>query len=994
VPVPALVLLCAVLACAGPDPVPIPRIPELPAPPPIPEAALTPLPAPLRVRATALHAVVGIGVTFDLPEVDAVVRIAIPGAAPPGEPGILVHTLRLVRPDVTFPVDTIVTGLNFFIEILEPRLVIEELVVEDGAVGTLAAPSQYGGRWLWRAVDVDLLARRIALGGDTALEELHVVRATGRGESKGRPFELRGLGLDVERTARRFVAEAEVRLLESRFTAVLTADATNDWAATVGADTFAFADLRAFVPAIREPDGGRGEGVFVLRGERDGLEEVDVRRLALASGESHIIARGVVRVRGPEPAFRGVLIEATPVHAADVERVFGVELPGGGRWVGWIGGDGTSRGGARLRGELAHLRETGELSRFALEGTVRFEPDAVLDLAVDADPLRVRDTAFDATLRVAGPIDTLRIRGNTVVRGIEGVSATLDAQLLDRAGAPPILRGDARVYATETAARRLAGARPSAPALAGDDAVEAGTLRDDGPRDDALAAPLRAEAVGSVVLADTGRVSVQIVADSIPLALVPVPAAVDSVRGFASGAVRVGGTVAAPTVRGGFDVADGGFFVQPLSMPVDSLSGRVRLEGGRLIPSPLVMTAGGGRAVVTGSVRISGGPRRFDLVLRADSVQVKDDGEGDIVASAELELTGPFARPRLTGRIYDLRGWVREDAFRESTVLDPADPPYADLARRVPWPRNSRLLRRAESERRSPAEVSVVVEVDTTITVIDEDSELYGRGRLLVVSDEAGARARGVLRVLGGFYAFFGERFEVVGGSVRFMEDGFRPRISLKAEHLEEWQVGSGEIAAPDAASRFPPLEFFAIGPAERPTEILHRWSLLPETQEQLAALLIYDLPPQPVTGWRRDPVWRPSSPAELTGERTESQAAPIFWSYVADVAYDFVPLDRGWIAVGTIRVGSVYPARIVVGPMLGVGAVVGRELDVFVTQALDGTFVPGVRVRARRFAPWGARLEVFSVPRFYADTPMGEGHPGFFVRRKTGLGLLWEREF
>ena len=91
--------------------------------------------------------------------------------------------------------------------------------------------------------------------------------------------------------------------------------------------------------------------------------------------------------------------------------------------------------------------------------------------------------------------------------------------------------------------------------------------------------------------------------------------------------------------------------------------------------------------------------------------------------------------------------------------------------------------------------------------------------------------------------------------------------------------------------------------------------------------------------------------------------------------------------------VGPSYPAPIAVGPMLGAGAVIDR-FEVFVTQALDGHLLPGVRVRASGYAPLGAELEAFSVPRFFPAAPGGRDEPGFTVRRKTGVGLFWEWEF
>ncbi len=988
----------------------LPRlIPDIPAPPPVPAAALTPLEGVFTVRVSELHAVVGIGVDFDLPFVEAAVPTRIVYGPDPGQPAIPIETLRLVRPDVTFPIDTVITGLDFFIEILEPRLEIGRLIVEKGRLGTLAAPSQAPGRWLWRMRDIDLLAVDVRLGGEAGLDEgFRIVRSDAVGEVRGRPMTITDLALDVVRNAS-FLADATVRLPESLVDADFFADRSNDWIVTLAADTFAFSDLAALIPQLEEAAPGGGTGVVTLAGGQD-LKSADVHRLLLESGRSVATVRGVVDTEGPDARFEDVLIEPAPVHAEDVERVFGVTLPGGGTWSGWLAADGTFREGVLLRGDLAQRQEGGELSRFAVDGVAILEPDTYIDLAVRTDPLRAADTAFDATLRLVGPADSLAIRGEAAVRGVGGLLARLDARLVDPADAPPVLAGAATVMAAPRTVRRLAGLEPDdewsgaqdhggasptdlpggvpAPPLLGRSIEPAPPSPS--PRPVPPAADLVAEAGGAVVLAEGGAVDVAIMADSLPLTLLPLPEAIDSVRGVATGRAHIGGTLDAPDFRGRFTLEEGGLFIEPLAMPVEAIAADLRLVDGLFVVDTLGAMAGGGTLDVSGSVRLFEGPRRFDLAIRADSVTVKDDEDGDLAASATLTLEGPFERPALTGRVFDLHGWIREDAFREDPVIDLDDPPYADLARRVPWPRDSEILARAGPEEPPPIDVRIIIEVDTAFSVIDEDSELYGRGDVAVITTDEDIAAEGMVEIQGGFYAFFGNRFKVRGGTALF-EGGIEPRIALKAEHEEDWAIGSGRIAT--AERRFPPLEFFAIGPAGRPRETLRRWSLIPELPEDLGELLIFGIEPQPVRGWRRDPVWRPSDRAELMDERAETQSATLLWSYIADEAYDYIPLERGWLQAGTIRVGPGYPARVVVGPIIGAGAIL-NGFEVFVSQALDGHLLPGVRVRVRGYAPLGAQLEAFSVPRFYVDAPFGDGEDGFFVRRKTGIGFFWEWEF
>jgi len=911
-----LALALALGGCAGPA-VPAPKIAEISPPAPLPAPALTPLPAPFRVRVAGVDATVGIGERIELPRVDAVVEV--PPAVGGDRARIHVLSLRLDRPRVTFPVDTVTTRLELFIQILEPRLVVDTLVVEGGEVGTLAAPWQAPGRWLWRLRELDLVARDVAVGGRGEAEGGRVVRAVGRGEVKGRPFALESAKLAVRRTARDLVADGGVDLGFSRFAFDFRGDRANRWRARITADTFALAELRAILPAL--PEEGSGSGVVAIRGGQE-VEAVEVARLDVETGESRVAARGTILPEDDDVVLDGIFVEALPLYTADVGRLAGIVLPGGGAWTGWVAGDGGVRSGIALRGALVYRSEAGDLSRLDLGGGVRLDPGPVLDLEVRGAPVRAADTAFDATLRLRGPLPELTVDGEVAVRGVEEARAVAD---------------------------------------------------------------------GWVVLEEGGKLEVRVVADPIPLAVLPWPAGVDSVRGEVAGVAWIEGTLDRPTVSGRFDVRRGGGIVEPVELEVEAVEGTAVFEEGWVTTEGLEARAGGGVLRLRGGVRLFGGPRRLDLELLADSVRVVDDDTAEVTLSADLGLAGPLEAPTLTGRIYDVHGWIRESFFRPSGPLDLDDPPYADLAREAPWPEGSRL-RRVPPDSPLPVRGGITVEIDRDLRVVDEDSDLRGRGTMRIIAREEGWAARGVLRVEEGFYAFFGERFRVYGGAVRFQEDGFDPFVAILAEHEDGRVRARGYQETTTEPERFPPIEFLAYGEPATIREEVRRWSLLPATQPQLAELLIYGLEPQPVTGWRYPRFWRADDPADLFGERTDAQAAPLLWSYLADEAYDYLPIERVWLRAGDVVVGSRYPAFVVVGPVIGGGVTLSRDFEVFASQPLDGGVAPGLRARWR-FRRGGA-VEAFTEARFWAAPIEGKGHPGFFTRRKNGVGVRWRWEY
>lgn len=875
---------------AGP---PVLRIPVLPAPPPIPTAEMAPLPAMFRITVTELRARTADGVEVDVARAEGIVRIPDP-AAPPADGAegddalIYASTLRIVRPRVMLPAGTaeppppdrdgLFATVDFFGRLLGPRVRVDELVVEDGAVTALASPGRTSPRW-WVS-GVELRARDVVLGGRRGPEGFRIVRARGHGEIDGRPFAVASLDLLARWTRSTFVARGAARLERTRLRLDLQADRRNAWQAVVVADPLGVAELRAFVPSL--PAEGTGSVEVRARGE-PALAAVEVRHLDLTVGESRLFAQGTV-LPGADVVVRDAVIEAAPVRAEDVERVLGVAIPGGGAVVGWVAADGGAERRIDVRGDFVHEAGGGALSRITIGGGVWLRPDPFVDLALTGSPLRAADTMFDVALMARGPLEAVSLRGDVAVRGVRTVAASFDGLLRIRPGARPIL---------------------------------------------------------------TGRI----------------------------------------------DVRGGGIYVEEAGLPIDSIRGTIWLDDGRLRTDRLGARVGGGTVVVAGTATVYGGPRRLDLDLHADSVRVREteDEMADVTFSADLALAGPFAEPRLTGRVYDIHGWIREDYFEADETIDLDDPPYADLARAAPWPADSRL-RRAEPDRPPPVRGMVVVDIGPDLRVIDEDSELYGAGRLRVFATDEGWETRGVLRIRGGFYAFFGKRFRVVGGAVRFEEDGFEPRIGLRAELEQERLLGGSLQQTSTAAERFPPLEFFAFGPPDEAREELYRWSLLPETQAQLGALLIYGDVPQPVTGWRNPRFWRDDEPSGLFGRRAQAQAVPLFWSWAADELYDIVPLNRGWILTGEVVVGSRWPARLVVGPVVGVGAAIGSDVEATVSRTFAGGVAPGFRV-LWRLGPGGG-VEVFSTPRFYASAIQGDVDPGFFTRRKNGVGVRWRWDF
>ena len=94
--------------------------------------------------------------------------------------------------------------------------------------------------------------------------------------------------------------------------------------------------------------------------------------------------------------------------------------------------------------------------------------------------------------------------------------------------------------------------------------------------------------------AELGRLAVRVVADSVPLALLPWPAEAREVRGVLAAEAELGGTLARPDVAVRLEVRGAGARVGRFGLAVDSLGGPVRYHRGELVTPELEGRVGGG----------------------------------------------------------------------------------------------------------------------------------------------------------------------------------------------------------------------------------------------------------------------------------------------------------------------------------------------------------------------------------------------------------------
>jgi hypothetical protein len=348
-----------------------------------------------------------------------------------------------------------------------------------------------------------------------------------------------------------------------------------------------------------------------------------------------------------------------------------------------------------------------------------------------------------------------------------------------------------------------------------------------------------------------------------------------------------------------------------------------------------------------------------------------------------------MSEPYVEGKVRLVGGWAKEDLMLPNRVIDPEHPPYAELAARVPWRSDSPLLKNVRREPASapPFRGNVTIEVTPAIKMIDEDSELFGTGDILVTADSLGLHATGAIKFQGGYYTNYGERLRVFGGGFRLSNAG-ETMIAVRSEHERERFAGRN-FGAAAALDWYPGLEILAHGVMSNASEQIRRLSLMRESQSELAALLIYDEMPEPVTGFRNRRFWLADEPSDLIGEQAEAQGGALLWSYIADELYDYLPLSRAGLRGGTVIIGSRFPGRIVQGPLFRARATIAAGLELHGSWASEGSALPGVRAQFQR---GHFSLVAFSEPKFFAATSASGGQPGYFHRRRTGIGIRFDK--
>jgi Uncharacterized protein conserved in bacteria len=179
-----------------------------------------------------------------------------------------------------------------------------------------------------------------------------------------------------------------------------------------------------------------------------------------------------------------------------------------------------------------------------------------------------------------------------------------------------------------------------------------------------------------------GPLSVRAHADSVSLGLLEaITPAVTHVGGTLQADVQVEGTWAKPRLAGAVDVRNGSMSLPGLGIRFGSVRGGATLDGDSVRSRDIVLTSGGGKLRVDGSVRLENLSRPvLDLRLHADQFRAIDVRSFlTLVGTGNLQLRGPVFGATLTGTLLANSGVLYFADLVNKRIIDLEDPTIADL---------------------------------------------------------------------------------------------------------------------------------------------------------------------------------------------------------------------------------------------------------------------------------------------------------------------------
>ncbi|HEX8850140.1 MAG TPA: translocation/assembly module TamB domain-containing protein [Gemmatimonadaceae bacterium] len=290
-----------------------------------------------------------------------------------------------------------------------------------------------------------------------------------------------------------------------------------------------------------------------------------------------------------------------------------------------------------------------------------------------------------------------------------------------------------------------------------------------------------------------GPVTLDLVADSLPLELIPkFTDAVADVRGRAAGRIAVRGTMRSPKLSGVLALDQGNVRIVMTGMRLQNVAGYVRLQNDTVYVDSLAARAGG-PVRLNGTIAVTSFSNpSFDLHLFAQNARVLDNEQGLLRGDAELAMAGPFSSAYISGRARVRNGVIYLPESSNKSVISSGDPALFNVvdtsvvSDREMLPTQSPLLAGLRMD------VQLNVSRNTWVRSKEANVEIYTPDEGLTVHVDRSKQTLaldGVVNTDNGQYTFLTKRFIIRRGSALFIgsntsaQEPMNPTLQVTGEY-------------------------------------------------------------------------------------------------------------------------------------------------------------------------------------------------------------------
>jgi translocation and assembly module TamB len=481
-------------------------------------------------------------------------------------------------------------------------------------------------------------------------------------------------------------------------------------------------------------------------------------------------------------------------------------------------------------------------------------------------------------------------------------------------------------------------------------------------------------------------IAADVTADSLPLELIPAfTSVVTDVHGKAAAQVALRGTFDKPSVTGGLTINRGTVKLAPTGMYLENMAGSIRLASDTVRIDSLVAKSGRGTISLTGGLRVASlRDPAFNLFLVAHNAEVLDNAHGRLDADAGLRLTGPLARPYLSGQVQVTSGVLEFASTGGQHVISAGDPDIFNVADTTQMADQQLFPTQSPILKNMRVEVTLGINRNTWVRTTDANVEIFTEYPLEIHGTQSTLALTGAIGTDRGDYTFLSKRFSITRGSATFI--GTPGQLNPNLQATGEYQV---QITGSPALN----IQVLIGGTLTAPKLTLQSDAQPPRTQSELLTLLAFGGPSTDLLTSEGSSLGGTTTPGSLVGQsaqvaatRLEGVAVGVLFQQVQVQAGRALGADQFYISPGsTPELASatqsgfqnfIYSTRVEGGKYLNTHTFLGFQ---------EYNFRPGVRLEYRTSKGW--LYTAYTRPEVLLSEPTLQSQP-WFARQAVG-GLV-----